>query len=170
LVASGESAEAGGSPDALLNWSYAPAIAQTVPPEVLERMRVQERFDCWNRGELDLMLEMYAEDAVFDLSAVFTDVAPVRGHQDMLRYWKELQETWGGGIRTEPLEFFDLGHGRYVLDLRIWGTGTRSGVEVDQRFAFLYDFRRDGKVVYAKLFSDVPAAIAASQSSVSEIA
>jgi ketosteroid isomerase-like protein len=131
-------------------------------------MRVQERFDCWNRGELDLMLEMYAEDAVFDVSAVFTDVAPVRGHRDMLRYWKELQETWGGGMRTDPLEVLDLGDGRYVLDFRLWGKGTRSGVEVDQRLAFLYNFRSDGKVVHAKLFSDVPTAISAAQSSASQ--
>ena len=134
------------------------SIAQTVPPEILDRMRVQERFDCWNRGELDLMLEMYAEDAVFDVSAVFTDVAPVRGHRDMLRYWKELQETWGGGMRMDPLEVFDLGDGHYVLDIRLWGKGTLSGVEVDQRLGFLYKFRPDGKIVHAKLFPNVSAA------------
>ena len=48
-----------------------------------------ERFECWNRGELDLMQAMYAEDGVFDVSAV-TDVAPVRGHENMRRYWNEV--------------------------------------------------------------------------------
>jgi ketosteroid isomerase-like protein len=133
-------------------------------------MRVQERFDCWNRDELGLMLEMYAEDAVFDVSAVFTDVGPVRGHEDMLRYWKELRETWGGGIRTDPLDVLDLGDGRLVLDLRLHGKGTRSGVEVDQRLAFLYTFRPDGKVIRAELLPDVAAAISVAESSATETA
>ena len=33
------------------------------------------------------MLEMYAPDAVFDVSRVFTDVAPAQGHREMLAYW-----------------------------------------------------------------------------------
>jgi len=132
-------------------------------------MRVQERFDCWNRGELDLMLEMYAEDAVFDMSSVFTDAAPVRGHRDMRRYWIELRETWGGGMRLDPLDLFELEDGRYVLDLRLWGKGSRSGVEIDQRFAFLYDLRPDGKVIRARLFPDVATAIS-SAASVSQTA
>ena len=70
---------------------------------MLDRLRVKERFECWNRDELEPMLEMYSEDAVFDVSDVFTDVAPVRGHEDMLCYWRELRETWGGGLRSDPL-------------------------------------------------------------------
>jgi ketosteroid isomerase-like protein len=140
-------------------------MAKPVPPEVLDRLRWPEALECWNRGELDLMLEMYAPDAVFDVSAVFTDVAPQQGHQNMLRYWKELQETWGGGLRTDPLDMLDVGDGQYVVALRLWGKGTRSGIEVDQRFAFLYTLRSDGKITHARLLSDVDAAIAEAASS-----
>lgn len=145
-------------------------MAQVVPPEVLDRLRVQERFDCWNRGELDLMMEMYAEDAVFDVSAVFTDDEPVRGHENLRRSWKKLQETWGGGMRLDPLELLDLGDGRYVLDLRLWGEGTRSGVGVDQRFAFLYDLRPDGKIIRARLLPDVATAASVAESSAPQTA
>ena len=144
---------------------YARSIVQPVSPEVLDRLRIEERFECWNRDELELMLEIYAEDAVFDVSAVFTDVAPTHGHQDMLRYWKELRETWGGGMRADPLELLDVGDGRYVLDVRLWGTGTLSGIAIDQRFAFLYTFRPDGKVIRAQLFPDVAAAVSVAESS-----
>jgi ketosteroid isomerase-like protein len=140
------------------------SIAHPLSPEILDRLRVKEAFDCWNRDELEPMLAMYAEDAVFDVSAVFTDVAPARGHRDMLRYWKELRETWEGGMRTEPIEAYDVGGGRYVLDLRVWGTGTLSGVEIDQRFAFLYTFRSDGKVVLAQLFPDLTTAMSEAES------
>lgn len=134
-------------------------MTRTVPPELLERLRLEERFECWDRGELQPMLDMYAEDAEFDVSAVFTDDPPVRGHADMLRAWTNLREVWGGGFRTEPLEVLDLGDGRYVLELRLCGTGTRSGLEVEQRFAFLYDVRPDGKIRRARLFADRATAV-----------
>src|SRR5882757_6458823 len=107
-------------------------MAKTVSPEILDRWRLQERFQCWNRGEFELMQEPYAEDAVFDVSAVFTDVAPMQGHEAMRRYWQGLRETWAG-LRLDPLEVLDVGDGLYIVDLRLWGVGKRSGVEVDQR-------------------------------------
>lgn len=83
----------------------------------------------------------------------------------MRRYWNELRETWEG-VRVDPVEAFDLGDGRYVLDLRLWGKGRRSGVEVDQRFAMLYTFRpEDGRIIRAQLFPDVAGAISAAESS-----
>jgi hypothetical protein len=60
----------------------------------------------------------------------------------------------------EPLEVFDIGRGQFVVDLRLWGKGRRSGVEIDQRSAFLYTLREsDGKVVRSQLFPTVQAAI-----------
>src|SRR6188472_2878053 len=66
-------------------------MPEAAPPEILDQFR--ERFECWNDGELDLMQDMYAEDAEFDVSAVFTDVGPMRGHQNMRRYWDDLLGT-----------------------------------------------------------------------------
>jgi ketosteroid isomerase-like protein len=136
-------------------------MAQPVSPEILARFK--EGFECWNRDEIEEMASMYAEDAVFDLSAVFADTAPVRGHEDMNRYWSELRETWAG-IRQDPIEAFDLGSGQYAVDVRLSGKGSRSGIEVDQRFAMLYTFGEDGKVVSARLFPDVTAAFSAASS------
>ena len=58
----------------------------------------------------------------------------------------------------------------YVLHVRLWGKGTRSGVEIDQRFAFLYTFRPDGKVIRAQLFPDVAAAEAVAEASAAQTA
>lgn len=110
------------------------------------------------------MQEPYAENAVFDVSAVFTDVAPMQGNDNMRRYWSELRETWEG-LRLDPLEVLEVADGRYAVDLRLWGKGARSGIEVEQRFAFLYTVRpEDGKVTHAQLFPDLAAAIAAAES------
>ena len=109
------------------------------------------------------MQEMYAEDATLDVSAVFTDVAPMRGHRSMHRYWHELRETWDG-LRLDPREVLEVGDGRYVVDLRLWGRGKRSGAEVEQRLAFLYFIRpEDGKIIRAQLFPEVEAAISAGE-------
>ncbi|MFL5907313.1 MAG: nuclear transport factor 2 family protein [Solirubrobacterales bacterium] len=133
-------------------------MAQAVSPEVLEQWK--ERWECWNRGDLDEMQAMYAEDAVFDISAVFTDTAPMRGHASMRRHWEELYESMDG-LRIEPFEVFALGSGRYVAHVRMYGKGKRSGAEVDQRFAFLYTIReQDEKVLRSQLFPDLASALA----------
>jgi ketosteroid isomerase-like protein len=132
-------------------------MPQTASPEILERFK--EGFECWNGGELDLMQDAYAEDGEVDLSAVFTDTRPYRGHESMRRLWDEMWEAWEG-VRMDPLEVFEVGGERYVVDVRLWGKGKRSGVEIDQRFAYLYTVRdADEKIVRCQLFPTVRAAI-----------
>jgi ketosteroid isomerase-like protein len=49
----------------------------------------------------------------------------------------------------------------------VWAKGTRSGIAIDQRFAMLYTIRsEDNKIVRARLFPDVAAAISLAESSV----
>ena len=132
-------------------------MAERLAPEILERY--DEAFECWNRGELDLMLEGYAEDAVFDVSAVFTDVGPARGREEIRRYWQTLRETWEG-VRLDPVAGFDVGRGRFVIEQRMWAKGARSGVDIDQRFAMLYEIDEGGDVVLARLLPDVETAFA----------
>ena len=70
-----------------------------------------------------------------------------------------MAETWAG-LRMDPIEVLDAGRGRYVVDLRLWGKGNLSGVEIDQRFANAYTLRpADGKVVRFQLFASLQAAI-----------
>ena len=132
-------------------------MPQAASPEILEWFK--EGFECWNGGELDLMQDMYAADGEYDVSAVFTDTRPYRGHESMRRQWDEMWEIWEG-VRMDPLEIFDVGGGRFVVDVRLWGKGKRSGAEVDQRFAYLYTLREhDEKVVRCQLFPTVQAAM-----------
>ena len=107
------------------------------------------------------MLELYAQDAVFDVSRVFTDVTPLHGADDIRRYWETLRETWDG-LRIDPIRGFDVGDDRVVVEQRMWATGTRSKIEVDQRLAMLYAVRpEDRKIVRAVLYPDVETALAA---------
>jgi len=136
-------------------------MIQSASPEVVSRFHVG--FECWNGGELDLMKDMYAEDGEFDVSLVFTDVPAISGYDQMRRFWDELWETWEG-VRQDPLEVFDVGGGRFVVDVRLWGKGKRSGAEVDQRFGYLYTVRAsDEKIVRCQMFPSVQAAIEAAE-------
>lgn len=132
-------------------------MPQTASPEIVEQFK--EGFEWWNCGELDLMQDHYAEDAELDVSAVFTDTQPIRGRGSMRRYWEEARETWEG-MRMDPLQVYEVAQGRFVVDLRLWGKGKRSGAEIDQRFASLYTLRAaDNKVVRFQLFPTLQAAM-----------
>jgi ketosteroid isomerase-like protein len=133
-------------------------MAQAASSEIVER--IKRVYEFWNCDEPDLMVDEYAEDGELDFSRVFTGMPVFRGHDSMRRQIDELWETWEG-VRMDPLDVLDIGGGQFVVDLRFWGKGRRSGVEIDQRFAFLYTFREsDGKVVQAELFPTVQAAMA----------
>jgi ketosteroid isomerase-like protein len=126
-------------------------------PEFLAR--VMDNFEWWNCGEPELMLGEYAEDAELDLSAVFTDMPVFRGHEGIRAQVDHLWQTWEG-LRMESLDVLDVGGKRFVVDVRLWGRGKRSGVEVDQRFAFLYTLREgDHKIVRAQLFPSTQTAL-----------
>ncbi len=131
-----------------------PEVARS---EIVDVFR--EGFECWNAGELDLMQELYAEDPELDMKAVFTDTTPFCGRESMRRQWDAMWEAWEG-VRMDPLEVFDLGRSRYAVDLRWWGKGKRSGVEVDQRLGCLYTIRPgDHKVIRLQLFPSVEDAL-----------
>jgi ketosteroid isomerase-like protein len=110
---------------------------------------VRRGYEFWNAGTPDLILDLYAEDAEVDLS----DMGVYRGRDRMRRELDALWEAWEG-VRLDPLAVFDVGGGRFVVDLRCWGNGE------DQRVAVLHTFRVDGKVVRAQLFPSVEAAMA----------
>lgn len=132
-------------------------MPETAPPEILAM--IAENYEWWNDGEPELMLDSYVEEGELDLSAVFTDMPALHGRESIRRHMDQFWEAWGG-LRMESLETYDLGGGRFVVDMRLCGRGKRSGAEVDQRFAWLYTFHpAANQVVRAQLFPTVQAAM-----------
>jgi ketosteroid isomerase-like protein len=123
---------------------------------------LRERFECWNTGELDEMASMYSPGAELDTTAAMPDGRVYVGKDAMRRYWDEAWEVWEG-VRIEPLDVIDVGGGRYVVPIHNWGRAKRSGIEVDQRFAFLYTLGEDGLVIRNQMFPDAESAIEAAQ-------
>jgi ketosteroid isomerase-like protein len=122
---------------------------------------VRNGIDCWNRHEFDEMADLYVgEDAVLDVTRAFPDGGIVRGRERVRAFLYEWWETWEG-VRMDTIDVLDAGDGRVVADVRIWGRGKRSGVEVDQRLAFLYTLGEDRMVRSNEWFPDVDAALEA---------
>ena len=104
------------------------------------------------------MVNEYSEDCELDLTAVFTDMPVQHGHEGLRNQVEQFWKTWEG-LRLDSLDVVDVERGRFVVDVRLWGRGKRSGAEVEQRFAFLYTTREsDMKIVRAQLFPSAEAA------------
>jgi ketosteroid isomerase-like protein len=120
-----------------------------------------EGWECYNRHDFDAMAALYSSDAVLDMSRVYLDERPRRGHEDMRAYWEEMWEI-SGGMRIEPVEVLDVGGDRYVVVVKYGQRGKRSGADVGQELACLYALH-DGLVARLDLFPDRDAALAAAR-------
>ncbi|HEY7152160.1 MAG TPA: nuclear transport factor 2 family protein [Solirubrobacterales bacterium] len=121
---------------------------------------VDQGFACWNGGEIDLMADSYADDAEVDTTALL-DGRCYKGREEFARYFHEQWDAWID-LRMEPLDISDAGGGRYVVEVRMTGTGRGSGIEIDQRMGLLYTLREpDGKVARVQMFPSRDAALEA---------
>ena len=83
---------------------------------------------------------------------------PVRGHDELIRWnsrWFEVWDTFDVELR----EAIPRGE-KCVTDIRIEGRGSGSGLEVDQPFFHVFEFR-DGKIFRMHEYETREAALAA---------
>jgi ketosteroid isomerase-like protein len=130
-----------------------------VTPEI--KAFVDQGFSCWNGGEIDLMADDYADDAEVDTTTALPDGRRYKGREEFVRFFHEQWDAWDR-LRMEPLDVADAGGGRYVVEVRLTGTGRGSGIEIDQRMGLLYTLReQDGKVARCQMFPSRDAALEA---------
>jgi ketosteroid isomerase-like protein len=128
--------------------------------------RFNEGFECWNRGDLDEMMDDYRPDAVVDWSEATVDEAPRRGWKQIRDYYDHLFEFWAG-VRMDPVEVIQAGEDRFVVVVRLWGQSKPSGIQVEQQFAMLYSIR-DDKVFRLTVYPHREAALEAASAAASE--
>jgi ketosteroid isomerase-like protein len=106
--------------------------------------------EAYNARDIDAFIALFDPDVEFHSS--FAGVGAVyRGHEGLRKWHRDLEETWGGDIRTEPEAFFDLGD--YTLTLSVLrGRGRHSGVEVDTADVLVARWR-DGRIVYMRSYA-----------------
>jgi ketosteroid isomerase-like protein len=76
--------------------------------------------------------------------------ADYHGHDGVLRWHRDLDETWGEGFHVEPEAFFDLGDATLMFGV-LHGRGQKSDVDVEMPNAQV-GRSRDGRFVYLKVY------------------
>jgi len=104
-------------------------------------------YEAFARGDLGYVLEQLDPEVDWHPAiAPILGVETVRGREAVRRFFtRDLFEGFDQ-FRAEPLSFEDLGGDFVLVMVRYIGRGESSGIEMDQRFATLYELR-DGKTV-----------------------
>jgi uncharacterized protein len=112
----------------------------------------------WNRGDVDALIARATEDFEWHPALVESvEGEAFRGHdgfREFLSGWKETWESWD----LEAEELRDLGEQVLALT-RVRARGRGSGLEIDQPFAHLFEFR-DRQVCRGQTFFDRDEAVA----------
>jgi uncharacterized protein len=103
--------------------------------------RVRGGYEAFARGDVDAVLELLAPDVDWHPAiAAILGVETLRGREAVRRFLsRDLFEGFDR-FRADPLSFEDLGDFVLVM-VRYTGRGEGSGIELDQRFATLYEIR-----------------------------
>ena len=82
-----------------------------------------------NAPDVDALIALC--DPSIEIRSVFAEVggAVYHAHDGVQRWQRDLEESFGGGIRVEPRAYFDLGERTLVFAV-LHGRGGQSGVEV----------------------------------------
>ena len=118
--------------------------------------RTMQGYQAVNRGDLDVLLAVYHDDAVicFDASSGFVppDLAGEhRGHEGFRRLWEAWRSAWRE-LELRPEEVVDLGD-RFLVQVRMTGRGRHSGLDTDMRYFEVYTLR-NGKISRHENFVD----------------
>ena len=104
------------------------------------------------------MLELYADDAVWDLSPSVLDQSPIRGREAIRAYFDGLWARWAS-FRIDVLDVEPAADG-VVASIEIDGVGRGTSVPTRQRFA--HRLRFDGeKIARVEQFASATEARAA---------
>jgi ketosteroid isomerase-like protein len=107
--------------------------------------RIRAGFAAHNRGDLDALVHVYAEDAVFETLLLGIH----HGNESVRLIYEENQKTLSG-YDVVPVELIDAGD-RVVAVAQAVGAGPASQIAVDEPFAFVFTFRGE-RVVREQAF------------------
>ena len=107
--------------------------------------------DAWNRGDREAWMALWDEEAEFYPLRAQLEGDSYRGHEGMERFLGEMAEDWED-VRFEIDEARDAGE-QVVGIGRFRARGRASGVDINVP-AGVFTRVRQGKIVYARFFSE----------------
>jgi ketosteroid isomerase-like protein len=112
---------------------------------------VQEAFAAFDRGDVDALLELCAEDIVITQPQELPGASRRQhGHSGVLEAFSIWPEQWDE-YRVEPPQLVADQGDYVVVRARQRGRGKQSGVEIDMEFTFLFVVR-GGKLAEWQIF------------------
>ena len=116
-------------------------------------------YDAWNRDDLEDGLRSLHPDIEWRSSGVFPGFEPVyRGHAGVTEYWRTLKEAWD--YFTIEIEEMITAGAKVVTAVRFDAVGRESGVNVELRFAHVWEFK-DRLAIRYGAYESLPEARAA---------
>src|SRR5260370_41432041 len=109
---------------------------------------VRRIIDAYNARDVEAYIAYCNPSVEFHSAFASVGGAVYHGHDGVRKFFRDMQDAWGGVIRIEPEAYFDLGEHTlafYALHAR----GRHSGADVAMPVALLARWR-DGLAVYAK--------------------
>jgi ketosteroid isomerase-like protein len=85
--------------------------------------------DAFNAGDVEALISCCHPSVEFHSTFAAVGGEVYHGHDGMRRWHRDLEETWGDEIRSEPEAFFHLGEHLLVFTV-LHGRGSQSGAEV----------------------------------------
>lgn len=114
----------------------------------------------WNAGDLEGVLELYAEDASMQPGPDWPEQAGWHGRAEIRRNMEEWRAVWESNqMDLERIEILGeriVGSGRWLTQ------GRASGIDGTMPFTILLSFR-DGKILSLEWFADHDSAVAAAR-------
>ena len=107
--------------------------------------------DAWNRGDREAWMALWDEEAEFYPLRAQLEGDSYRGHEGMERFLGEMAENWED-VRFEIDERRDAGE-QVVGIGRFRARGRASGVDINVPIG-VFTRVRQGKIVYARFFSE----------------
>jgi ketosteroid isomerase-like protein len=124
-----------------------------------ENVELQRRLlEAFNAGDIEAFSALC--DPHIEFNSLFAAVggAVYQGHDELRRWYRDLQDAWGGEIRLEPEAYFDLGEHTLMFHV-VHARGRQSGADVAMPAAAVHSWR-DGLCVYIKAYADREDALA----------
>jgi ketosteroid isomerase-like protein len=115
---------------------------------------IRAGFAAHGRGDIDTMVELYDQDAVFETLLLGTH----HGKDAIRRIYEENQANQSG-YTIEPVEMIDAGD-KVVTVVQAGGTGPSSQIALEDRFAFVHTMS-NGLIVREQAFRNKEEALEA---------
>jgi ketosteroid isomerase-like protein len=113
---------------------------------------VHRSVELWNCGDVDALVETFAEDAELEPAPGFVEGGKLKGRDGIRRFFERLHESWKPGDTVALGELLEAGD-KVMFSFQWRAIGDVSGVETSSEWIAVDTFR-DGVAVRMQIFSD----------------